>query len=137
MKGVFKCATEGDERRSWSVKRSSLGMPPCTPKIFKETQASKLGDAPVHPLLHQQLSVRPSLHYILITSCVMCYAWSVSLFTFPRLFLLCLLVIKMSEPNMLDWERYTLHFKLEHLIEFSCLFFAVSCSLYFLSCCPV
>src|SRR3954471_5484386 len=106
-------------------------------ETFKETQESKLGDAPVHPLLHQQSSVRPSLHYIFINSCVMCYAWSVSLFTFPRLFLLCLLVITMSVPNMLDWERYTLHFKLEHLIGFSCLFFAVSCSLSFLSCCPV
>src|ERR1044071_6071652 len=55
-------------------------------EIFKETQASKLGDAPMHPLLHQQLSVRPSLHYIFITSCVVCYAWSVSLFTFLGLF---------------------------------------------------
>jgi hypothetical protein len=27
MKGVFKCAMEDDERRSWSVKRSSLGIP--------------------------------------------------------------------------------------------------------------
>src|SRR3954454_16695651 len=60
---------------------------PCEPPIiFKETQASKLGDAPVHPLLHQQLSVRPSFHYIFITSCVMCYACSVSLFTFPSFF---------------------------------------------------
>src|SRR3954471_4456587 len=106
-------------------------------EIVKETKASKLGDAPMHPLLHQQSLVRPSLHYIFITSCVMCYAWSVSLFTFPRLFLLCLLVTTMSEPNMLDWERNTLHFKLEHLIGFSCLFFAVSCSLSFLSCCPI
>src|SRR4051812_28232276 len=32
MKGVFKCAAEGDERRSWSVKCSSLWMPPCIPK---------------------------------------------------------------------------------------------------------
>src|SRR4051812_49724501 len=39
---------------------------------FKDTQASKLEDAPVHPLLHQQSSVRPSSHYIFITSCVMC-----------------------------------------------------------------
>src|ERR1043165_9845184 len=77
-------------------------------EIFKETQASKLGDAPVHPLLHQQSSVRPSLHYIFITSCDMCYAWSVSLFTFSRLFLLCLLITTMSEPNMLDLERNTL-----------------------------
>src|SRR3954463_3309822 len=42
-------------------------------EIFKETHASKLGDAPVHPLLHRQSLVRPSLHNILITSCVMCY----------------------------------------------------------------
>ena len=46
-------------------------------EIFKETQASKLGDAPVHPLLHQQSSVRPSPHYIFIASHVMCCSWSV------------------------------------------------------------
>src|SRR3954471_15628978 len=34
MKGVFKCAMEGDERRSWDVKCSSLGMPPCTPNKY-------------------------------------------------------------------------------------------------------
>src|SRR4051812_8510130 len=30
MKGVFKCVMEDDERRSWSVKCSSLGMHMCT-----------------------------------------------------------------------------------------------------------
>ena len=60
------------------------GCPHAPQEIFKETQASKLGDAPEHPLLHQKLSVRPSFHYIFITSCVMCYAWSVSLLTFLR-----------------------------------------------------
>ena len=34
MKGVFKCVKEDDERRSGSVKRSSLGMPPCTHKTY-------------------------------------------------------------------------------------------------------
>src|ERR1043165_1517118 len=34
MKGVFKCAMEDDKRRSWSVKRSSLGMPPCIPNKY-------------------------------------------------------------------------------------------------------
>src|SRR3954463_7627840 len=34
MKGVFKCAMEDDERRSWSVKRSSLGIPMCTPTKY-------------------------------------------------------------------------------------------------------
>src|SRR3954467_14445640 len=34
MKGVFNCAMEDDERRSWSVKRSSLGIPKCTPNKY-------------------------------------------------------------------------------------------------------
>src|SRR3954470_16081013 len=34
MKGVFKCAMKDDERRFWSVKRSSLGMPMCTPNKY-------------------------------------------------------------------------------------------------------
>src|SRR3954470_13836904 len=34
MKGVFKCAMEDDERISWSVKRSSLGMPMCIPNKY-------------------------------------------------------------------------------------------------------
>ena len=49
-------------------------------EIFKETQASKFGDAPVHPLLHQQSSVRPSSHYIFIASHDMCCSWSVFAF---------------------------------------------------------
>ena len=73
-------------------KSQAWGCPRNPQEIFKETQASKLGDAPVHPVLHQQSLVHPSWHYIFITSCVMCYAWSVSLFTFSRLFLLGLLV---------------------------------------------
>src|SRR3954469_23019289 len=44
MKGVFKCAMEDDERRSWSVKRSSLGMPPCTPiKYSRRLKRLSLG----------------------------------------------------------------------------------------------
>src|ERR1043165_4621652 len=87
MKGVFKCAMEDDERRSWSVKRSSFGMPMCTPnKYSRRHKRLSLGMPPMHPILHQQLAVRPSLHYIFITSCVMCYAWSVSLYTFLSFF---------------------------------------------------
>src|SRR3954467_483872 len=94
MKGVLKCAMEDDERRSRSVKRSSLGMPMCTPnKYSRRLKHLSLGMPPMHPRLHQQLSVRPSLHYIFITSCVMCYAWSVSLFTFLR-FVFALLAVR-------------------------------------------
>ena len=100
MNGVFKCAREDDERRPGSVKRSSLGMPHAPPINIQETQASKLGYATVHPLLHQQLLVRPSFHYIFNTSCVMCYAWSVLIFTF--LFSLALIVVHNElEPKFL------------------------------------
>src|SRR3954466_3133012 len=116
MKGVFKCAMENDERRSWSVKRSSLGIPMCTPKKYsRRLKRLSLGMPPCIPFFINNHQFVPRCT-IFITSCVMCCSWSVSLFNFPRLFLLCLLVTTMSEPTTLDWERYTLHFKLQHLI---------------------
>ena len=63
-------------------KAYAWGCPWHPQEIFKETQESKLADAPVHPVLHQQLSVRPSPRYIFIASHVMCFAWSVLLFNF-------------------------------------------------------
>src|SRR4051812_27185023 len=99
-------------------------------QIFKETQTSKLGDAPEHPLLHQQSSVRPSSHYIFITSCVMCYAWSVSLlgfiFSFLYLFLLCV-----GEKHA-PLSKSRTHHRILHAY-----LFAVVCSLSFRSYCPV
>src|SRR3954471_18107327 len=104
-------------------------------EIFKETQASKPGDAPMHPLLHQQLSVRRSLHYIFITSCVVCYSWSVSLFTFLGLF--CFLCCSNKlDPNLLFCVG-EIHapLELELLIGFACFFLlVVSCSFLFPSC---
>src|SRR3954462_5796596 len=87
MKGVFKCAMEHMKEDLGVSKAQACGCARRAQGIFKETQASKLGDAPMNPLLHQQSSVRPSPHYIFITSCVMCYSWSVlhlllSLFSF-------------------------------------------------------
>ena len=103
------------------------GCPHAPQEIFKETQASKLGDAPVHPLLYQQSSVRPSPCYIFITSYVMCYAWSVPLFTFQ--FVLVLLAVhnklKHSLP-CLGEKHAPLHPGTQH--RFSCLFFL--CVLY-------
>src|SRR3954469_16239070 len=50
MKGVFKCAMEDDKRRSWSVKRPSLGMPPCTPnKYSRRLKRLSLGMPPCIP----------------------------------------------------------------------------------------
>src|SRR3954468_1999534 len=136
MKGVFKCGMEDDERRSRSVKRSILGMPLCTPnKYSRRIKRLSLGMPPMHPLLHQQSSVCPSLHYIFITSCVMCYAWSVSLFTFLCLF--CFLCCSNKlDPNLLFCvgEKHA-PLELELLIGFACLFLlVVSCSFSFLSC---
>src|SRR3954466_5271114 len=107
MKGVFKCAMEDDEIRSKSVKRSSLGMTRCTPnKYSRRLNFLSLGMPPMHPLLHQQLSVCPSLHYIFITSCVVCYALSVSLFTFLSLF--CILCFSNKlDPSFLLCGRET------------------------------
>ena len=83
MKGVFKYAMGEMMKEDTGVSSAQAwGCPHAPQEIFKETQASKLGDAPVHPLLYQQSSVRPSPCYIFITSYVMCYAWSVPLFTF-------------------------------------------------------
>src|SRR4051812_11565390 len=102
--------------------------------IFKENQTSKLGDSPMHPLLHQQLSVRLSLHYIFITSSVMCYAWSVSLLHFLVYFTLFAVHNKLDPTFFCVGEKHA-PLKLEILIGFSCLFFAVSCSLSFLATC--
>src|SRR3954464_11605044 len=132
MKGVFKCALEGDERRFRSVKRSSLGMPMCTPnKYSRRLKRPSLGMPPMHPLLHQQSSVCPSLHYIFITSCVMCFAWSVSLFTFLGFF--CFLGCSNKLDPSLLFCVGDIHapLELELLIGFSCLF-SSSCKLFFI-----
>src|ERR1041385_772874 len=50
MKGVFKYAKGDDERRFGSVKRSSLGMPPCTPKKYpRRLKHLSLGMPPCIP----------------------------------------------------------------------------------------
>src|SRR4051794_16216615 len=50
MKGVFKCAMKDDERRSWSVKCSSFGMPMCTPnKYSRRLKRLSLGMPPCIP----------------------------------------------------------------------------------------
>ena len=46
------------------------GFPHAPQEILKETQASKLGDAPVHPLLHQQCI--PTLYFYHFMRYVLC-----------------------------------------------------------------
>src|SRR3954467_3939555 len=114
-------------------------MPPWTPKEYSGRRKHLSLVMPLmHPLLHQQSSVLHSLHYIFITSCVMCFAWSVLLFNFLGLF--CFLCCSNKlEPNLLfcAGEKHA-PLELELLIGFACLFLlAVSCSFSFLSCCSV
>ena len=86
MKGVFKCARE-DDKKIQECQALKLGDAPVHPQeIFKKTQASKLGDAPRASPSPSTLSVRLPFHYIFITSCVMCYAWSVLLLVFFLVF---------------------------------------------------
>ena len=101
----------------WKMMKEDLGVSnaqawgcPCAPPLnIQGDSASKLGDAPVHPLLHKKSSLRPSPHYIFISS-----HDSVVIGASLLLVFFCFLVITMLDPSMLDWERYTLHFIIEH-----------------------
>jgi hypothetical protein len=62
-----------------------LGDAHVTARNIQEVQASKLGDAPEAPLLHQQKSGHLSTHYIFIASCTMRLSWSVFTFSFSFL----------------------------------------------------
>ena len=97
MKGVFKCAKEDVERRSGSVKRSSLGMPPYTPKKYsRRLKHLSLGMPPCIPLSinnHQFVL----LHTIFLSLHVLCAMLGVSCIYFFSLF--CLLFNKL-DPSM-------------------------------------
>src|ERR1043165_8535284 len=74
MKGVFKCAMEDDERRYWSVKRSSLGMPMCTPnKYSRRLNRISLGVPPCIPFFinNYQFVPRCSIFLSLHALCAM------------------------------------------------------------------
>src|SRR3954471_21439097 len=110
MKGVFKCAMEDDERRSWSVKHSSLGMPMCTPtKYSRRLKRLSLGMPPCIPFFinNHQLVPRCTIFLSLHALCAMLGA-SRSL-----LFLVCLalfaLVTSQTPTHSFLWERNMLH----------------------------
>src|SRR3954453_20536101 len=93
MKGVFKCAREDDERRSGSVKRSSLGMPPCIPnKYSRRLKRLSLGMPPCIPfsINNYQFVFRSTIFLSLHALCAMLGA-SCSLF--PFYFSLALLAV--------------------------------------------
>src|SRR3954471_6074326 len=101
MKGVFKCAMEDDERRSRSVKLSSLGMPTCTLNEYsRRLKHLSLGIPPCIPFFinNHQFVPRCTIFLSLHVLCAMLGA-SRSL-----LFLVCLVffaVHNKSDPNLL------------------------------------
>src|ERR1041385_5896417 len=91
MKGVFKCAMDDDKRRFGSVKRSSLGMPPCIPnKYSRRLKRLSLGMPPCIPFFINNYQLVPrctiflSLHAlcaILGASCsLLSFQFSLALF---------------------------------------------------------
>src|SRR3954469_18625786 len=120
MKGVFKCAMEGDERRSWSVKRSSLGMPMCTPnKYSRRLKRISLGMPPSIPFFinNYQFVPRCTIFLSLHALCAMLGASRSLLFLFYFYFFA--LVTSYTQAFFCAGkERDPL--KLEHLIGFAC-----------------
>src|SRR3954463_10875962 len=74
MKGVLKCAMEDEERISWSVKLSSLGMPMCTPnKYSRRLKRLSLGMPPCIPFFsnNYQFVLRCTIFLSLHALCAM------------------------------------------------------------------
>src|ERR1043165_5842454 len=123
MKGVFKCAMEDDERRSWSVKRSSLGMPMCTPiKYSRRLKRLSLGMPPCIPFFinnHQfvpHCTIFLSLHALCAT-----LGASRSLLFLGLFFFVC--CSNKLDPSLLFFlGEIHAPLELKLLIGFACLF---------------
>ena len=130
MKGVFKCAREDDERRCGSAKRSSLGMPPCTPKKYpRRLKCLSLGMPPCIPfsINNQQFVLRSTIFLSLHALCAMLGA-SCSLFPFQFSLALFAVHNKLEPSFLCVGEKHApLHPRTQHRIFM--LIFAV-CVLY-------
>ena len=124
MKGVFKYAKGDDERRSGSVKSSSLGMPPCTPKKYpRRLKRLSLGMPPCIPFSinnHQFVL----LHAIFLSLHMLCAMLGASCIYF----LVCLVLLAVHnklDPSLhcLGEKHAPLHPRTQH--RFSCLSFCV------------
>src|SRR3954471_441758 len=109
MKGVFKCAMEDDERRSWSVKRSSLGMPMCTPnKYSRRLKRLSLGMPPC--TLSSSTIISSSLvplYFYHFMRYVLCLE-RLALYFSRSVFSLFAIVKNQTPVYSFVWERYTL-----------------------------
>src|SRR3954451_3452881 len=126
MKGVFKCAMEHDERRSWSVKRSSLGMSMCTPnKYSRRLKRLSLGMPPCIPFFinNYQFVPRSTIFLSLHVLCAMLGA-SRSLIFLVSFALFA--VVTSSTPAFFCVGAKHAPLKLEYLIGCCELFFIFS-----------
>src|SRR4051812_495931 len=102
MKGLLKCSKEDDERRFRSVKRSSLGIPPCTPKKYtRRLKRLSLGMPPCIPfsINNHQFVLLQAIFYQFI-----CYVLNLER---PALyFLVCLFFLVVH--NKLDSSHHCL-----------------------------
>src|SRR4051812_25265082 len=130
MKGVFKCAMDGDERRSWSAKRSSLGMPMCTPnKYSRRLKSLTLGMPPCIPFFinNYQFVPRCTIFLSLHALCAMLGASRSLLFLVS--FALFAVVTSLTPSFFCVAEEHA-PLKLEYLIGFAFLF--LCCELFFI-----
>src|SRR4051812_13928185 len=113
MKRVFKCAKKDDERRSGSVKGSSLGMPPYTPKKHsRRLKHLSLGMPPCIPFsINNHQFILPHTIFLSIHMlCAMLGASCIYFLVFFSLFLFCLMFITSWTLAYLVCKRNTLCF---------------------------
>ena len=94
-------------------------MPPCTPKKYsRRLKRLSLGMPPCIPFSINSIS---SSFVPLYFYHFMCYVLCLERLAFSFLFSFLQLFIMSRNSAFFMWERNTLHFYLEHNIEFSCL----------------
>jgi hypothetical protein len=95
-----------------------LGDAHVTPRNIQEVQASKLGDAPLAPLLHRQKLGHLSTHYIFIASYSMHFSWSIFYFCFQFSFVL-FAAINGWTPTNFFWRIFTSFFIVKNTLFFT------------------
>src|SRR3954464_8581912 len=101
MKGVFKCATEGDERRPCCVKFSSFGMPPCNPnKYSRRLKRLSLGMPPCIPFSINNYQFVPR-YTIFLTLPALCAMLGASRSLLFLVYFVLFAVINKLDPNFL------------------------------------
>src|SRR5664279_3854721 len=100
------------KRDQEGIKAQTWGFPRHPQEIFKESQASKLGDAQGIPFFINNYQV-VSIETKFLLFYTLCDVLGASLCFFYFFVCVCLLVISIIIPCTLVWERDTLHLFIE------------------------